>query len=61
MTYETVEVPFVLVGNRRALTVKQLVEAPHLMDFVERFLPCFEYDPVRFLFVLNETDDGQDN
>ena len=37
-------VPFVEVGGRRALTDKQLMEQPWLLDFMRRFSHCFERD-----------------
>lgn len=37
-------VPFVRVGNRRALSDEQLVECPYLADFVRRFSASFERD-----------------
>lgn len=40
----TVEIPFVVVGDRRCLTHTQLVEMPWLHDFVRRFPACFRYD-----------------
>lgn len=43
--FETVEVPFVKVGNRRALTGLQLMQEPWLTDFVKRFPDSFEYAP----------------
>lgn len=47
MTAESVEVPFVRLGNRRGLTKQQIVEDPALMDFVNRFPCSFELDPTR--------------
>jgi hypothetical protein len=43
--FETVEVPFVKVGNRRGLMATQLVEFPWLREFVERFPDSFEQAP----------------
>jgi len=42
--YETVEVPFRTVGNRRCLTRLQLENEPWLKDFFDRFRHCFELD-----------------
>jgi len=44
VTYETVEVPFVTIGNHQAITRKQAAEMLWLVDFVSRFPACFEYD-----------------
>lgn len=41
---QTVEVPFVTVGNRQLLTVQQSVETPWVLEFIQRFPDCFEYD-----------------
>lgn len=41
--FETVEVPFVKIGNRRALTGLQMMQEPWLADFVKRFPDSFEY------------------
>jgi hypothetical protein len=41
---ETVEVPFVTVGNRQVLTAMQVVESPWLGDFIRRFPTCFVPD-----------------
>jgi hypothetical protein len=43
--YETVEVPFLTIGNRRGLTGLQLAEEPWLAEFVDRFKDSFEYLP----------------
>jgi len=39
---ETVEVPFVTIGNRRGLTYQQMMQYPHLRDFYNRFKSSFE-------------------
>jgi hypothetical protein len=44
--FETVEVPFITVGNHQVLTAEQLANAPWLEDFVKRFPTCFEWHPV---------------
>jgi hypothetical protein len=44
MTFQSVEVPFVTVGNRQVLTAMQVVESPWLADFIKRFPSCFEAD-----------------
>lgn len=41
---ESVKVPFVIVGNRRALMDFQLAQNPDLWDFVQRFRDSFERD-----------------
>lgn len=51
---ETVEVPFIKVGNRRALTDEQLCEYPWLLAFFKRFRHCFEASdrsPYIWLFI----------
>jgi hypothetical protein len=40
----TVEVPFMVMFNRRCLTDRQLFENPELKEFVTRFSDKFEYD-----------------
>lgn len=44
MGYESVEIPFVNVGNRRGLTGQQIVEQPWLQEFIKRF-PC-SFEPM---------------
>jgi hypothetical protein len=53
MVFETVEVPFKTLGNRRCLTDKQLTEFPWLKEFVARFPKSFERDDqwCAFLFI----------
>ena len=43
--FETIEVPFIQVGNRQCLIKKQLMEDPRLQEFINRFPTCFERDP----------------
>lgn len=40
--FEIVEVPWVMMGNRRGLTAAQLRENEWLMDFYKQFKDCFE-------------------
>jgi len=40
--FETVEVPFVQIGNRRGLTREQVEDNPWLLDFVRAFPASFE-------------------
>jgi hypothetical protein len=47
-------VPFVMVGNRRALPHIVVAVDPALMDFVTRFQSAFEYDAIRELWLLIE-------
>lgn len=49
---ESVEVPFVRIGNRRGLTAHQLREYPWLADFYRRFAHCFEPAPTNIDAVL---------
>ncbi len=51
--YDTVEVPFVLIGNRQCLTDAQLAESGWLRDFFNQFRACFEYDPLRQIWLFN--------
>jgi hypothetical protein len=44
----SVEAPFVIIGNRQALTFEQLFEHQWLLDFVRRFPNCFERHPGGF-------------
>lgn len=57
MTSETVEVPFVTIGNRRALTDEQLMSNVWLMHFLVRFKHRFERDARRQCWLLIEGDD----
>lgn len=52
--FASAEVPFVKLGNRRALTADQLAENPELADFVTLFSHCFEYDPLGEMYVFLE-------
>jgi hypothetical protein len=54
MTFETVEVPFKMSGNRRCLTDEQLSEEPHLADFVRRFKDSFERDERMAIWLFPE-------
>jgi hypothetical protein len=58
MSFVSVEVPFVKRGNRRALSKKQLLEDPYLLDFFERFKHCFEYDVITDYYLFIEPDHG---
>ncbi len=55
-TCESVEVPFVKVGNRRCLTDKQLAEEPYLADFVRRFPDSFEHHELVSVWLFIEPD-----
>jgi hypothetical protein len=57
--YESIEIPFHVVGNQRVLTRQQVEEAPYLMDFIRRFPTCFELHPVMDAYVFKEPDDGK--
>ena len=54
--YEDVAIPFQMSGNRRFLSRVQLEELSYLMDFVERFKNCFEWDAVMQRAYLIEQD-----
>ncbi len=57
MSVESVEVPFIKIGNRRCLTDEQLFENPYLAEFVERFKDSFEYDGSRSIHIFIERYD----
>lgn len=42
--FEDVEVPFVVVGDKQALTDRQLAENAWLRNFVAAFPQCFQRD-----------------
>lgn len=42
--YETIAVPFKTVCNIQCLFDEQIVEQPHLKDFIDKFPLCFERD-----------------
>lgn len=53
MKWVTEEIPFKLLGNRQVLTDQQVIEQPHLMEFIKLFPHCFEHDPHYNCFVYN--------
>jgi hypothetical protein len=53
MSYETVAVPFITIGNRQVLTAEQACEMPWLREFIERFQHCFEYDLCRDYWIYD--------
>jgi hypothetical protein len=55
---ETIEVPFITVGNRRALTRLTIANEPAVADFVRRFAHCFECDPYTDMYLFIE--EGQE-
>lgn len=55
--FETIEIPFITIGNQRALTFRQLAEAPALVEFVETFRHCFEIDELRQAALYCPPDD----
>lgn len=42
--FQTIAIPFTLMGNRQVLTSQQLVQHQWLADFVSQFKDCFEAD-----------------
>lgn len=50
--FETVAIPFKLMGNRQVLTDQQIAEHAYLRDFVKAFAHCFEHDPVSDVMVF---------
>jgi hypothetical protein len=50
---ETVEVPFVTLGNRQVLTDRQITEQPWLKEFMARFPRCFSRDDQYFVYVFD--------
>ena len=59
--FETVEVPFKMLGNLQLLTVKQITEEPWLMDFIKRFPDCFEYRHDLNVYVYYPSGDAHDH
>ena len=43
--YESASVPWYTQGNRRGITEQQLFNNTELLEFVQRFSHCFEYNP----------------
>ncbi len=60
MSFESVEVPFKLHGNRRCLTREQIENNEYLADFVKRFPNSFEWSPVMDLAYFIEPELEQD-
>lgn len=58
MAYETVEIPFVTIGNRQALTERQTYELPWLMEFIRRFPKCFEYSDLNQAYLYYPDGDA---
>lgn len=56
--YQTVAVPFELLGNRQVITDRQIAEMGWLMDFIERFPKCFERSEVGFYYVFYPEGDS---
>ena len=54
--YVNAEIPFILIGNRRALTDMQILENDWIADFVTCFRHCLEYDPYRCIYILQESE-----
>ncbi len=52
--YVSAEVPFIQVGNRRALAHEQILKDENLACFLDRFKHCFDYFPNLDMWVLNE-------
>lgn len=42
MGFVSAPLPFVKIGNRRGLTMLQIIENPEIADFVSRFPSSFE-------------------
>ena len=56
--FETVEVPFQTVGNRQVISTLQCVRDDWIMQFVEGFPSCFEYDPAADVYVYYPDGDS---
>lgn len=56
MAFESQEVPFIKIGNRRALSDLQIAENSHLAAFFALFNGCFERDDEQFVWLLLEKD-----
>lgn len=54
--YASVPVPFVRIGNRRALTDKQLMEDEGLADFIARFPDSFERSEMDYAWLFVEPE-----
>ncbi len=54
--YETVEVPFINIGNRRALSDEQVCNVSWLSDFLKAFPSSFEHDEQRHLWWFIEPE-----
>jgi hypothetical protein len=49
-------VPFVIKGNRRALTDMQVARDAGVADFLEAFIECFERDDACCMWLFKEAD-----
>jgi hypothetical protein len=56
-TGESVEVPFVKFGDRRGLTMEQVLDQPWLMEFVRAFPDSFEVSPHARAVLFIEPED----
>lgn len=54
--FQSVPVPFVIIGNRRGLTDAQLASDPALAEFVALFASAFEWDALRSVWLFVEDD-----
>jgi hypothetical protein len=51
-TYESVEIPFFLLGDQQVLSRLQVESNQYLVDFIRRFPGCFEYQSHAGYFVF---------
>lgn len=58
--FSTVEIPFVEIDGRKALTGLQLIKDDYLADFVKRFRSRFEHQAYRDCYFLIEEDASHD-
>lgn len=58
--FDTVAIPFLTVGNRQILTTLQCVQNDWIMEFIESFPRCFEYDVYRDCYVYYPDGDAPD-
>lgn len=56
--FETVAIPFKVIGNRQVLTGLQMVQEPWLADFVKSFPDCFAFEPNRDIAVYYPDGDA---
>lgn len=56
--FQTLEVPFETVGNRRVITDLAIAEMPWLIDFIKQFPLCFERSAVACYWIFYSDGDA---